>query len=93
MGLRFHRHVRILRRLWLNESKSGASTSIGGHGATLSIGKHGTQTTLGLPGSGLSYRSKLEPWGASSGRGNLGIIIIAAIVALAIIAAVVLEAQ
>ena len=48
---------------------------------------------LGLPGSGLFSRSKLEPWGASSGRSNVGMIIIAAIVALAIIATVVIEAQ
>jgi uncharacterized protein DUF4236 len=67
MGLRLRRHLRILPGLWLNESKSGVSTSIGGDGATLNIGKHGTQTTLGLPGSGLFYWSKLEPWARPAG--------------------------
>ncbi|WBO24316.1 DUF4236 domain-containing protein [Sphingomonas abietis] len=44
----------------LNFSKSGVSTSIGGHGATVNLSKRGTRTTIGIPGSGLSY-STLTP--------------------------------
>ena len=62
MGWRFRRRVRILPGLYINLSKSGGSVSIGGHGATLNLGPHGTRTTVGLPGSGLSYRSPLNPW-------------------------------
>jgi hypothetical protein len=85
MGLRFRRRLRILPGLWLNVSKLGASTSIGGHGATLNLSKRGK--TLGLPGSGLSYRSTREPWG--SGRGETRVIVVA-IIAVAVLAAVVL---
>ena len=62
MGFRFRRRVRILPGLYLNISKRGVSTSIGGHGATLNISKRGTRTTLGLPGTGLSWRSPTKPW-------------------------------
>jgi hypothetical protein len=98
MGLRFRRRLRILPGLWLNVSKSGVSTSIGGHVATLNLSKRGKMTTLGLPGSGLSYRSSREPWvhgtaaelPAPRGRGA---VIVAAIIALAIVAAAILSAS
>jgi hypothetical protein len=92
MGLRFRRRLRIGRGLWLNVSKSGVSTSIGTKGLTFNIGRRGTQTTVGLPGSGLSFRSKREPFGASSGRGS-GAMIAVALVAIAIIAAAILSAS
>ena len=52
MGFRFRRRLRIFPGLYLNVSKSGVSTSIGGHGATLNVTKRGTRTTIGLPGFG-----------------------------------------
>src|SRR5580704_7598803 len=62
MGFRFRRRLRIFPGLYLNVSKSGVTTSIGGHGATLNLSKRGTRTTIGLPGSGLSWRSPTKPW-------------------------------
>ena len=62
MGFRFRRRIRVLPGLYVNISKSGVSTSIGGHGATLNLSKRGTRTTIGLPGSGLSWRSPTAPW-------------------------------
>jgi hypothetical protein len=90
MGLRFRRRLHILPGLWLNVSKRGVSTSIGGHGATLNLSKRGKMTTLGLPGSGLSYRSSRTPYRAGSGNAAM---IAVAIAALAIIAAAILSAQ
>ena len=55
MGFRFSRRIRILPGVRLNLSKSGVSTSIGGHGAWLTFGKRGTRATVGIPGTGLSY--------------------------------------
>ena len=46
MGFRFRRKLRIFPGLYLNLSKSGVSTSIGGRGATLNLSKRGTRTTI-----------------------------------------------
>jgi uncharacterized protein DUF4236 len=90
MGLRYRRRLKILPGLWFNLSKSGVSTSIGGHGATLNVGRNGTRTTLGLPGSGLSYRGRLAPYAA--GGTNVGWLVVLAVV-VAIIAASILSAS
>lgn len=50
MGFRFGRSVCVLPGVRLNFSKSGVSTSAGGHGATASFSKRSTRTTVGLPG-------------------------------------------
>lgn len=92
MGLRLRRRLRIARGIRFNLSKSGVSTSVGGHGARLNLSKRGKMTTLGLPGSGLSYWSNRTPWGASGGRGN-GTMIAVAIAALAIIAVAIFSAS
>ncbi len=55
MGFRFRRRVKLFPGLWVNLSKSGVSTSIGGKGITLNVGNKGTRATVGLPGTGLSY--------------------------------------
>lgn len=44
----------------LNVSKSGVSTSIGRKGASVTVGKRGLYGNVGVPGSGLSYRTKLD---------------------------------
>ncbi|MDT1790675.1 DUF4236 domain-containing protein, partial [Salmonella enterica subsp. enterica serovar Oslo] len=36
------------------------SLSIGPRGASLSVGKNGTFANLGLPGTGLSYRTRID---------------------------------
>lgn len=60
MGFRFRRSVKLLPGVRLNFSTRGVSTSIGGRGATLNIGRRGTRATVGLPGSGLSYTTRLS---------------------------------
>lgn len=59
MAFRFQKRIKIAPGLRLNISKTGVSTSIGTNGATVNLGKDGAQSTVGIPGTGLSYRSKL----------------------------------
>lgn len=67
---RFRKSLTILPGVHVNLSKTGVSTSVGGHGATLNMG-HGKRTvTLGLPGTGLSYRAPVG--------GTLAIILVVA---------------
>ena len=61
MGLRFRKIFSILPGVRLNVSKSGVSTSLGGHGATVNVGTSGKRTvTVGIPGTGLSYNAPLN---------------------------------
>ncbi|MDE1487658.1 DUF4236 domain-containing protein [Xenorhabdus bovienii] len=60
MALKFRKRIKIAPGVYINVSKSGISTSIGGKGATINIGKNGTKATVGIPGTGLSYSTKLS---------------------------------
>lgn len=60
MSFRFQKRVRVAPGLRLNISKSGLSTSAGRRGATVTLGRRGLFGNVGIPGSGLSYRSKLD---------------------------------
>ncbi len=60
MGLRFRRSVRLFPGVRLNFSRSGLSTSIGVRGATMTLGPRGAYANVGVPGSGLSYRTRLD---------------------------------
>lgn len=74
MGFRFQKRISILPGVRLNLSKSGASWSFGPRGASVNVGKRGVYGTVGLPGTGLSYRERLDkpgrrPAAAPSDRG------------------------
>jgi hypothetical protein len=60
MGFRFSRHVSIMPGLKLNLSKSGVSVSTGVRGAHLTLGSRGLYGAVGIPGTGLSYRQRLD---------------------------------
>lgn len=61
MGFRFRKIISVIPGVKLNLSKSGVSTSLGGHGATVNVGTSGKRTvTLGIPGSGMSYQLPLN---------------------------------
>jgi hypothetical protein len=64
MGFRFQKRISILPGLRINLSKSGASASVGPRGADVNIGAGGITTNAGLPGTGLSYRSRLGTHGS-----------------------------
>jgi len=55
MGLRFRKRIKIFPGVWLNLSKSGISTSIGGKGLTVNLKGGKVKTTASIPGTGLSY--------------------------------------
>ena len=60
MPLRFRRSLRLLPGVKLNLSKTGTSVSLGGRGATVNISKRGVYGSVGLPGTGLSFRERLD---------------------------------
>lgn len=60
MGLRFNRSVRLFPGVRINLGTHGASLSVGAPGASINIGPRGTYGNVGIPGSGLSYRHRLD---------------------------------
>ncbi len=60
MGFRFRKSIKIAPGLKLNISKGGVSLTAGVRGASMSFGKRGTYANVGLPGSGISYRQRLD---------------------------------
>jgi hypothetical protein len=67
MGFRFQKRLNILPGVRVNLSKSGASASLGPRSADVNIGRNGVTTNAGIPGTGLSYRSKLGRHGGKFG--------------------------
>ena len=67
MGFRFQKRLSILPGVRINLSKSGPSTSLGPKGADVNIGRGGITTNAGIPGTGLSYRSKVGSKGGALG--------------------------
>ena len=67
MGFRYRKSLRLARGMRLNLTGRGVSSfSVGRPGSTLNFGRKGVRGTVGIPGSGLSYSSRL-----SSGSGVL----------------------
>lgn len=60
MGFSFRKRLKIMKGLYLNFSKNGISTSVGGPGATLNFGKNGTRVTTSIPGTGTRYSKNLS---------------------------------
>lgn len=60
MGFSFRKRLKIMKGLYLNFSKNGVSTSVGGPGATLNFGKNGTRVTTSIPGTGIRYSKNLS---------------------------------
>jgi len=60
MGLRFQKRITLFKGLTINLSKTGASVSVGPRGAKLNIRGDIVTGSVGLPGSGISYRQRLD---------------------------------
>lgn len=60
MGFRFRQHLKVIPGVYLNVSSRGMSVSVGGTGATLNLSRHGTRLTVGVPGTGISYQTRLS---------------------------------
>ena len=65
MGFRFQKRITILPGLRINLSKSGASLSVGPRGASITVGKKGVYANAGIPGTGLSWRERLDTPGST----------------------------
>jgi hypothetical protein len=59
VGFRFSKRVKIAPGVRLNLGLGGVSVSAGVRGASVTLGKRGLYGNVGLPGTGLSYRTKL----------------------------------
>jgi hypothetical protein len=60
MGFRLQKRIRIFKGLTLNLSKSGTSWTIGGRGASINIRGKNVTGNAGIPGTGISYRQRLD---------------------------------
>ena len=60
MAFRFRNSIRIAPGIRLNIGKNGVSVSAGVKGATVTAGSNGVYGNVGLPGTGLSYRTRLD---------------------------------
>ncbi|MBU6395038.1 MAG: DUF4236 domain-containing protein [Sphingomonadales bacterium] len=60
MGFRFQKRITLFPGLRLNLSRSGVSMSAGPRGASVTVGKNGVYGNVGIPGSGLSWRERLD---------------------------------
>lgn len=60
MSWRFRKSFSVIPGLRLNLSKSGLSATVGGAPFSLNVSQRGLYGTASLPGSGLSYRTRLD---------------------------------
>ncbi|WP_075881860.1 DUF4236 domain-containing protein [Vreelandella massiliensis] len=60
MAFRFQRRITLAPGVRLNLSKRGIGFSVGPRGASVSIGPSGAHAHAGIPGTGLSYRTKIN---------------------------------
>lgn len=60
MGFRFQKRITLFKGLSINFSKTGTSFSVGPRGAKLNVRGDKVTGTIGIPGTGLSYRKRLD---------------------------------
>ena len=60
MGFSFRKRLKVMKGLYLNFSKNGVSTSIGGNVLTMNVGKNGTRISTSIPGTGIKYSKKIS---------------------------------
>jgi uncharacterized protein DUF4236 len=57
---RFRKSFRIIPGVRLNVSRSGTSVTLGGAPFSVNLGPHGLHGTASIPGTGISYRQRLD---------------------------------
>lgn len=60
MGFRFRKTKALGKGARLNIGKGTIGASLGPKGSTVSVGKRGVYGNVGIPGTGLSFRQKLD---------------------------------
>lgn len=68
MAYRFQRRITLAPGIRINVSKRGLGFSVGPRGASLSLGPRGVHGHAGIPGTGLSFRQKLDTQGRKQSR-------------------------
>jgi hypothetical protein len=68
MGIRFRKSLKLGTGVRLNVGKRSASVRVGGKGFGITSGTAGSRATAGIPGSGISYTTKLGGAGAGNRR-------------------------
>lgn len=58
--MRFSKRIKVFPGFSLNVSKSGISSTIGMKGASINISKRGTYLNSSIPGTGISFRTKID---------------------------------
>jgi len=71
MPFRFRKSIKLAPGVRLNVGKRASSLTIGRRGASINFGSRGAHANVGIPGTGLSYRSKIGG-GASTPIGPAG---------------------
>lgn len=59
MSFRFGKRVKIAPGITLNFGKRGISTTLGPRGASVNLGRKGVYLNASIPGTGLSWRSRV----------------------------------
>ena len=72
MGFRFQKRIRIFKGLTLNLSKSGTSWTVGGRGASVNVRGDKVTGNAGIPGTGISYRERLDSASADPSASKSG---------------------
>ena len=72
MGFRFFKSKSIAKGLRIGISKRGLSANIGGKGHSISLGSQGVFLNLSIPGTGISYRTKLGAPGSGPSKKSAG---------------------
>ena len=73
MGFRFQKRIRIFKGLTLNLSKSGTSWTVGGRGASVNVRGDKVTGNAGIPGTGISYRERLDAQSTESSVSKPGV--------------------
>lgn len=60
MGWRFRKSIKILPGVRLNVTTRGLSATLGPRGTSVSVGRLGVHGNVGLPGTGVSFRQRLD---------------------------------
>lgn len=60
MAVRFRRSISIIPGVRMNVSKRGVSLSAGPRGSTVTASRRGVYGNVGAPGTGMSYRTRLD---------------------------------
>lgn len=69
MGFRFQKRIRIFKGLTLNLSKTGTSLTVGRRGASVNIRGDRVTGNVGIPGTGVSYRQRLNGGSPQDAKG------------------------